>query len=378
MGASKVRSFEERYARMVGATVELIRTDGPESQYQVTGPEGRHHLVDTYWSQGQTVVERCDCEAFQFNRDERWGCIHIRRVIEFLDEKENKSVTMELTTRDVDLAPTNGTALPAMLMREVLTPKNVAEALHMAKLFHQSGMFAVQSEAQAFVILSMGMELGLSATQAFRSIHVIKGKPCLSADLMVGLCKASPACRCFELVESTDEIATYRTQRKGESETAMSFTMKDAQRAGLVVDGGNWRKYPAAMLRARAASALARAVYPDVCAGMYTPDEMLNVVPDEVQPIVVNQQAVEQHVLEHNKEWNDAKAYIISKIPQLDPDEWKAYFKTNIRKWNNLDIDAIKAVVMWVDAKIAQTPAPDTKDDPFADTPSEEASVNAS
>jgi hypothetical protein len=76
----------------------------------------------------------------------------------------------------------------------------------------------------------------------------------------------------FKLAKSDDRIATYVTERKGEGQTEMSFTMEQAKNAGL--GGDNWRKYPAAMLRARASLALARAVYPDLMLGVYDPDEV--------------------------------------------------------------------------------------------------------
>ena len=47
--------------------------------------------------------------------------------------------------------------------------------------------------------------------------------------------------------------------------------MAEAQAAGVATKD-NWRKFPAAMLRARAASALVRAVYPDVLLGVYDSD----------------------------------------------------------------------------------------------------------
>src|SRR5690606_17440997 len=40
----------------------------------------------------------------------------------------------------------------------------------------------------------------------------------------------------------------------------------------------NWKAHPAAMLRARASAALARAVYPDVAMGIYDPDEALDFI----------------------------------------------------------------------------------------------------
>jgi hypothetical protein len=80
-------------------------------------------------------------------------------------------------------------------------------------------------------------------------------------------------------VRSDAQVATYQTKRRGEPEpTTMSFSWEDAQRAG-VTGKDNWRKYPAAMLRARCITALARAVYPDLAMGIYDPDELGDVTP---------------------------------------------------------------------------------------------------
>lgn len=125
------------------------------------------------------------------------------------------------------------------------------------------------------VVLLTGREFGLGPMRAMRSIHVVEGKPTMAADLMVGLCLARrEVCEYFLLVESTNERATYRTRRVGSPDAvALTFTMEDATKAG-VANKDNWRKYPAAMLRARCSSALARAVYPDLLAGTYDPDEL--------------------------------------------------------------------------------------------------------
>jgi hypothetical protein len=76
-------------------------------------------------------------------------------------------------------------------------------------------------------------------------------------------------------VKSTSELATFRTQRIGDDEPVeVTFTIQDAQRASLVKDKSGWAKYPADMLVARATARLARLVYPDVCFGLYTPEEL--------------------------------------------------------------------------------------------------------
>lgn len=156
-------------------------------------------------------------------------------------------------------------------------PRDISEGYDLAKLLVASGLMprGVSRPEAAFAIIAAGRELGLTAMQSLRSIHIIEGKPTLSADLVAALCKSrSDVCQYFRLVESTDRIARYETQRRGEpAPTSMSFTIEDAQRAG-VTGKDNWKKYPAAMLRARCITALARAVYPDLAMGVYDPDEI--------------------------------------------------------------------------------------------------------
>jgi len=71
-------------------------------------------------------------------------------------------------------------------------------------------------------------------------------------------------------------------QRKGGQPYRHEFTLEDAKRAGLA-DADNYRKYPKAMLFSRCMSAGARAMFPDVLAGMYTPEELGEPVVVDVQ-----------------------------------------------------------------------------------------------
>lgn len=169
-----------------------------------------------------------------------------------------------------------GQMTPAPTSPDVFTPRTMAEAWKLAETFHASGLLprGVSSPAAAFTIIATGAELGLSPMASLRSIHVIEGKPVLSAALIAGIVQRRPdLCEGFALVESTETIATYETTRRGQAPVRMSFTLEQAQRAGLT-GKDNWRKYPHAMLRARASAELARAVYPDVVGGLYDPDEI--------------------------------------------------------------------------------------------------------
>lgn len=144
----------------------------------------------------------------------------------------------------------------------------------LARLAVTSGLVQARRPEEAAVILLTGRELGLSPMQSLRGIYVVSGRPVLSADLLVAVVLASGLCVSWRTIESTAETATIETRRRGEDQPARrTWTMVDARRAGLV-GKGTWTQYPAAMLRHRCAADLAREVYPDVCLGLYTPDEM--------------------------------------------------------------------------------------------------------
>jgi hypothetical protein len=130
------------------------------------------------------------------------------------------------------------------------------------------------------------MELGLAPMQALTGIYVVKGRPAMAADMMVALCVSRPSvCRYFRCVQTTDQVAEYETLRHGDpAPTRISFSMADAKHAGL--GGGNWGAYPAVMLRHRAASQLARAVYPDLIMGLYEEDEARAIDMRETTPSV--------------------------------------------------------------------------------------------
>lgn len=157
-------------------------------------------------------------------------------------------------------------------------PENLAAGIELSKLI-SAGQLLPSSlrgkPADVLLVMMTGREFGLSPMQSIRSIHVIDGKGVVSADILVAFCKRrADVCRYFRMVESSGTVATYETHRVGEpSPTKMSFTLEEAKLAGLA-GRGNWSKFPAAMLRARCSSALARAVYPDLCAGIYDPDEL--------------------------------------------------------------------------------------------------------
>lgn len=128
-------------------------------------------------------------------------------------------------------------------------------------------------------VLLTGQELGLGPMESLRALHVIDGRITPSADLVLSLA-AKKGVR-WTWIETSNEVATIEIVRDGVVVGAMTWTMKDAERAGLLGRSG-WRQYPAAMLRARAATAAIRAFCPDVIgAGIYATEELDDFSPSE-------------------------------------------------------------------------------------------------
>lgn len=129
---------------------------------------------------------------------------------------------------------------------------------------------------QAAIIALKGRELGIPIMQALSSISVINGKPALSAELMLALIykRIKGVKIAFTApVEKQNEYCEVTFQRPGGAPHTIRFTIEDARRAGLL-SNPSWAKYPAAMLRARCISAMARIAAPDALMGCYTQEEL--------------------------------------------------------------------------------------------------------
>lgn len=160
----------------------------------------------------------------------------------------------------------------------IITPKSLAEARDLSATLAKSTLLPEAlrgKEAEILMTIMTGAELGLAPMQSIRAIDVIKGKPTLKAETMTALVRGrKDVCEYLKLVTSTPTLCTYETKRVGDpSATTMSFSAEDAKAAGLI-SNDNYRKFPAAMLRARAGSAICKAVYSDILLGVYDPDEL--------------------------------------------------------------------------------------------------------
>ena len=164
---------------------------------------------------------------------------------------------------------------------QVTEPTTFEQAWKFAEIVARSKMFGVKSPDDAFVRMSTGMQLGLSAVQSLNLIDAIPGKdgstrPSLRAKLKVALCMRHPDVEYIKCVESTNERATYEMKRRGRELRRLTWTIEDAKKAGLFPGKDNWEKYTAAMLRARASSDLVEIEAPDISNGLTTSEEVLD------------------------------------------------------------------------------------------------------
>ena len=158
-------------------------------------------------------------------------------------------------------------------MADEMVFRSIEDIERVARHAAESGLTQHRRLPAAVTVLLTGRELGLQPMAALRSIHEVNGRPVLSADAMVAIVRRSGLCASWRIVESTTERATIATLRRGEEEPqTCTWTLEDARRAGCT--GPSWAKFPRQMLRHRAETELARAVYPDVILGLYTPDEL--------------------------------------------------------------------------------------------------------
>lgn len=187
--------------------------------------------------------------------------------------------------------------------------QELATAEQLAKLAIQSGYLPrdIKTPQQAIIIQLKGRELGIPPLQALTQIKVIDGKPVISAELMMCLVYKNIPEAEVTFVETNDKKCVIKARRSKQHEYAtFAFTLDDARTAGLL-SKDVWKKYPAAMLRARAISSMCRALFPDAIAGAsYTPEELEEIKNNEENGVFeVETRVVETKDNEEKKEEND-------------------------------------------------------------------------
>ena len=178
--------------------------------------------------------------------------------------------------------------------RHSLEPIGTDSAWKVAVTLANSGLYEkFKGPEQILAVVMRGRALGIDATTALDQVHMIQGRPTLSAQAVIGIIKASPKCKYFHLAESTPDTCTWDTLRDGEpGPTRRTMTRKEVDDAGFslqpeyiwengkkkktgrIVTKDKWIEMPATMLMWRCAVSLGRPVYPDLLNGIYATEEL--------------------------------------------------------------------------------------------------------
>ena len=184
---------------------------------------------------------------------------------------------------------TKGNEMTVRPVAAPVTQENWITIQAIAPVAQASRMFGVTQE-QAAIVMLKGHELGLGMATAFEFIHVISDRPSLAPKGALALIHASGMLKRLSIEDLTDAqrnptaCRVMMERNNGFTYTA-TFTIDDAERAGIVKAGSGWDKYPANMLRWRAIGYCADIVFPDVCGGLMRPDEAGAIVDSEGEPV---------------------------------------------------------------------------------------------
>lgn len=148
---------------------------------------------------------------------------------------------------------------------------NYEQIKEMAHYFARSNMFGVTTPEQAFSLLMIAQSEGLHPARALQEYHVIKNKPSLKAEAMLG--RFQHAGGKVRWVRHDDDEVTAEFTHDASGTTSVSWNMDRAKKAG-VTGNDTWKKYPRQMLRARVISEGVRLSYPACIVGFYTPEEV--------------------------------------------------------------------------------------------------------
>jgi 5'-3' exonuclease len=173
-------------------------------------------------------------------------------------------------------AETVTTTLVPVAYERALEPTSLGQCFKLAAELYKSGLYAKFNTPQAMAAVIMrGREMGIGALTSMDAWHCIEGKPCPSAQLIVALAKQHVDCEFFQLTASDETSATWTTKnRKNPTPTIMSYTLAEAETAGLAGKPGPWTKYKKTQLIKMAAVRLARVEYPDAILGLVAIEEM--------------------------------------------------------------------------------------------------------
>jgi len=174
-----------------------------------------------------------------------------------------------------------------------LVLRSLDDMYRFAKYVHASGLApsALRTPEACFVAIQMGAECGLPPMAALQNIAVINGRPSIWGDAQMAICRASGAWierahKEWYDGDGNDFAAHCQVARAGGEPHVSSFSIADAQTAGLWGKTGPWTQYPKDMLMWRARSRAMKAKFPDALRGFAMVEEVRDFIDIEATSVV--------------------------------------------------------------------------------------------
>jgi hypothetical protein len=192
------------------------------------------------------------------------------------EEGEGDEMAGTTATKSTALARSPGASLAL---------NSVADLAQLSEMLYRGGLTppGIDNPNKVAAVILAGLEVGLAPTQAIGSIMLQNGRLSIWGDGAMALVRASGLLESIEeWVDGEGESRTghCKAKRKGESERHYTFTIREANQAGLIERAkgkGPWATYPDRMLIQRPRGFLFRDVFPDVLRGLITYEEATDV-----------------------------------------------------------------------------------------------------
>jgi len=179
-------------------------------------------------------------------------------------------------------------ALATIPQAQVPDVQDMSPQMQTAVMLHGSNLFPnAGSVAGIFTVVQYGKEVGLPPVQALNNVAIINGKLSMSGASMLALGYKHGVTAEFKKEDKDGCIILF--EREGHKPYTSEFTIDDAETAGLgdrhkdgekkgqLKESSVWYKYTKTMLKWRAVAQGMRMIAPDILAGVYTQDEIVNI-----------------------------------------------------------------------------------------------------
>jgi hypothetical protein len=180
----------------------------------------------------------------------------------------------------------------------LLEAQDIDGKYKLAEVLFKSGMIpkSYENPMQVMVAMQFAQELGLMPFHGIRNIAMINGNPSIWGELPLALAIKTGKLQsieefifdkdynkiCFDNKNLNAEVygAVTRIVHKEIGSFESTFTIDDAEKAGLLNRSPVWKSYRKIMLQRRARSFALKALFPEAIAGLPIAEYDFNYIPD--------------------------------------------------------------------------------------------------